>query len=445
VNRRCRDRSRPAAAGPPAEAETWAFDLLPGGLRVVLETIPYVRSVSVGVWVRAGSRHEPRELGGVSHVLEHLLFKGTLRRSARRIAEDVDSIGGLLNGYTSKEYTCYYVKVLDIHLEKALDLLSDLVLHPRLDPDDLAKEKRVILEEIKMCEDSPDELVGDLLAEAVWGDDGLGRPVIGSEEAVSAITPEEVRTYHAEQYRQKAVVVALAGNVEVEEGIRLVRRYFGPMPEGGRLSRGPGPTFTGGYRRRAKSIEQAHVCLGFRGVSMADPAVYDFHLLAGVLGGGSSSRLFQAVREERGLAYSVYAYACPFSDTGFLGLYAGVSPGNLLEVLSLMGREVRDIASGTVTPEELQRAKDQVKAAVLLGLENTANRMSRLGRSLLLLDRIISPDELARRVDAVTAESLAGVARRVLDSDLTGLAVVGPEGLPPEHELRAAFAEGGGC
>ncbi len=420
----------------------YAEDLLPGGLRVVLETIPYVRSVSVGVWVGVGSRQEPAELAGVSHVVEHLLFKGTARRTARQIAEEMDSIGGLLNGYTSKEYSCFYVKVLDEHLDKAMDLLADLVLSPRFDPGDLAKEKGVILEEINMYEDTPDELVGDLLAEAVWGKDPIGRPILGREKSVSGMVLDAVAGYHGAGYRQGNIVVALAGNVSAEAGFELSRRHFGAAPPQGARQAPSAPGFGAGCRRRVKPIEQVHVSLGFPGVPMDDPSVYDFHLLAGVLGGGSSSRLFQSIREDRGLAYSVFAYASAFSDAGLLGVYAGVGPEKVGEVLKLAAAEMRDLCRAGPSAEELQRAKDQVKASLLLGLENTSNRMSRLGRSLLLLQRILSPDEVARKIDAVTADSLAALARRILQPSKAALAAVGPKGLPAEAAMREALAAG---
>ncbi len=418
---------------------TTHVETLPGGLRVVVETIPYVRSVSLGVWVGVGSRHEPPELAGISHLVEHLLFKGTERRSARQVAEEMDAIGGLLNGYTSKEYSCYYVKVLDEHLEKAMDLLSDLVLAPRFDPADLVKERRVVVEEIKMYEDTPDDLAGDLLMEAAWGDDPLGRPVLGRETTMAALGPEAVAGHHRASYHQRATVVAMAGNIDADAGVRLVHRYFAGMSRDGVTGTGSGPSFRPGYRQRIKAVEQAHVCLGYEAVSLADAALFDFHLLASILGGGSSSRLFQGIREERGLAYSVFSYASPYSDTGLLGVYAGVSPGNVRSVLVAAAAEIDDIRAGGTTPEELQRAKDQVKSSILLSLENTANRMSRLGRCLLLLGRVVSPEELARRIDEVSLESLTTMARRVLDPNRVALAVVGPEGLPGEDDLRAAL------
>ena len=426
----------------PTTQDGYCHETLPGGLRVVLESIPYVRSVSIGVWVGVGSRREPAEAAGISHLVEHLLFKGTARRTARQIAEEMDSIGGLLNGYTSKEYSCYYVKVLDEHLEKAADLLSDLVTRPRFDPADLEKEKGIILEEIAMYEDTPDELVGDLLAEAIWGGDPLGRPVLGQEGTVSALDLGRVTSYHQAGYRQSETVVAIAGNVTEDAGLELARRYFGSMaPDGGGGAQ-PAPAFQPGWRAKVKPIEQTHVTVGFPGVAMGDPTIFDFHLLAGVLGGGSSSRLFQTIREERGLAYSVFAYASPFSDTGVLGVYAGVSPEKVLEVLTLAASEIDDLCRKGPGAEELQRAKDQVKASLLLGLENTSTRMSRLGRSLLLLGRILTPDEVARRIDAVTAEGLRELAGRYLRPAQAALASVGPEGLPEEAAMREALARG---
>jgi len=428
----------------PTTQDGYCRETLPGGLRVVLESIPYVRSVSIGVWVGVGSRREPAEAAGISHLVEHLLFKGTARRTARQIAEEMDSIGGLLNGYTSKEYSCYYVKVLDEHLEKAADLLSDLVTGPRFDPADLEKEKGIILEEIAMYEDTPDELVGDLLAEAIWGGDPLGRPVLGQVETVSALDLGRVTSYHQAGYRQGETVVAIAGNVTEDAGVELACRYFGSMaPDGGGGTQ-PAPVFQPGWRAKVKPIEQTHVTVGFPGVAMGDPTIFDFHLLAGILGGGSSSRLFQTIREERGLAYSVFAYASPFADTGVLGVYAGVSPDKVLEVLTLAASEIDDLCRKGPGAEELQRAKDQVKASLLLGLENTSTRMSRLGRSLLLLGSILTPDEVARRIDAVTAESLRELAGHYLRPAQAALAAVGPEGLPEEAAMREALARGTG-
>jgi len=430
-------------AGPAGDPDGYVTHTLPGGLRVVLESIPYVRSVSVGVWVGVGSRHEAADLAGVSHVVEHLLFKGTHRRSARQIAEEMDSIGGLLNGYTSREYSCYYVKVLDEHLEKAMDLLSDLVLDPRFDPDDLAKEKGVILEEIKMYEDTPDELVADLLVEGVWAEHPLGRPVLGREETVAALERDTVAAYHRSRYRQATTVVAMAGNVDSERGLELVRRYFAGMPPHEERPPKCRPPFHASYRMRVKAIEQCHLTLGFEGLPLGDQAVFDLHLLAGVLGGSSSSRLFQSIREERGLAYSVYAYASPFSDTGLLGVHAGVSPDRLAEVVGLVGRELADLSRNGPSPAELQRAKDQFKASLLLGLENTSSRMSRLGRSMLLLGRVLTPDEIRALVEAVTADKVRDLARTVFRVSRAALAVVGPEGLPSEEELREALAREG--
>jgi len=439
---------RTSDAGPettvPSGDETWQLETFPGGLRVVVEPIPYVRSVSVGVWVAVGSRHEPEELAGAAHLVEHLLFKGTERRSARQLAEEVDSIGGHLNGYTSKEYSCYYIKVLDVHLRKALDILSDLVLSPLLDAADLQKEKGVVLEELKMYEDSPDELVGDLLGEAVWGEGSLGRPILGSTESVTSLSVKAVKRFHAEGYRQAASVVALAGNVDPAEAFGLVRDYFARMEPGGAPGPRRTPTFRPGFRSKAKSVEQAHVCLGFESVRLTDPDIWTSHVLAGILGGGASSRLFQTIREERGLAYSVFAYAAPFTDTGLFGIYAGVSRDNLLEVVRLIGAECRDLATSGPLPEELQRAKDQFKASLLLGLESSSQRMGRLGRSLLLRDDILSPEELARRVDSVTADDLTEMAERLFQPGAAGLALVGPNGSPDETAFRSALAEGWG-
>lgn len=400
---------------------------LPGGLRVVVEEIPHVRSASIGVWVGAGSRFETLGEAGVSHFIEHLLFKGTERRTAKQIAEEMDALGGSLNAFTAKEQTCFYTKVLDEHVGDALDLLSDMVLHSVFDDTELEKEKGVILEEIKMYEDTPDELVHDLLAEQAWLGHPLGRVIIGTAPVVETLDRSRVLDYFGRFYRAGNVVVAVAGNVRADEVVGAVARAFAALPEG-RVNRGGTPARVHtGRELRPKDSEQVHFCLGLPGVPQDHDEMYPLHVLNAILGGGSSSRLFQEIREERGLAYSVYSYLSLYRDSGLLTVYAGSSPEAAPEVLQLTMDELERLGHGAATEEEVERAKNQMKGQLVLGLESTSNRMTRLGRSLLSRGRVQTVDEVMAKVTSVTLASVNELAERLLDSQGVALAAIGPD------------------
>lgn len=402
---------------------------LPNGLRVITEAIPHVRSASVGVWVGAGSSHETPANMGVSHFIEHLLFKGTADRTARQIAQAIDGRGGNLNAFTSKEHTCYYAKVLDEHLGVAMDVLADMLQNSLFDPGEMGKEKGVIIEEIKMYEDVPDDVVHDLFCTAMWRDHYLGRPIVGTAESVRSMSREDILSYFDERYIADNIVIAVAGNVTHDQVVEEVERKFRALRPGrGALTWPAGPAPVVGPRAivRTKETEQAHLVLGMSGLPQDHDEIYALHLINTVLGGSTSSRLFQEIREERGLAYSVYSYQSSFRETGNFAVYAGVSPSVVTEVLDLVDKELRRVGEESITADELREAKEQLKGQIMLGLESTSGRMSRLGRGELMMGRVLSPDEVINRIDRVTPDMVHGLARKLFLEESRVLSVVGP-------------------
>ncbi len=401
-------------------------EVIQGGLRVVCEEIPHVRSVSIGVWVGSGSRVETAEVNGISHFIEHMLFKGTRKRSAREIAEAIDSVGGQLNAFTGKEYTCFYCKVLDEHFSLAVDLLSDMLINSTFEPKEIEREKGVILEEIKMYLDSPDELVHDLLAQALWGDTHLGRNIVGTVEAVSGLTRERILEHMARYYTPINTVIAAVGHIEHAQVVQEIQAHFHMRP-----GQAP-PALTNGACQgsrlevQEKDTEQVHLCVGLPAYPLDHPDLYSLHVLNTALGGATSSRLFQEIRENRGLAYSVYSYQSAYRDTGLLGIYIGLSPRVVDEVLSLVLEELEDIREHGLTDAEVIRAREQLKGGLMLGLESTSSRMSRLGKSELSLNKILTPEEILRLIDDVTPETVRAVAQNVLKPESCALSAVGP-------------------
>jgi len=419
--------------------------VLPGGLRVVTESIPHVRSASVGVWVAAGSCWESPGNMGISHFIEHLVFKGTVRRNARQIAREIDGRGGNLNAFTSKEHTCFYAKVLDEHLPIAVDVLADMLQHSLFDPGEITKEKGVVIEEIKMYEDVPDDLVHDLFASALWSGHALGRPIVGTEPVVQGFTREEVLGYLTDHYVPEHVVVAAAGNLRHDQFVESVSGQFGDLFSRPRSivrdwPAAPAETEHSRALLRVKDTEQAHLVVGVKGLHQDHDDIYALHLLNTVLGGSTSSRLFQEIREERGLAYSVYSYQSSFRDAGNFAVYAGVSPSVMEQVLELILKELRHTGQEGITAEELSEAKEQVKGQIMLGLESTSGRMNRLGRGELTLGRVLSPDDIIARIDAVSQDTVHDLAGRLLLSEPLVLSVVGP-GLDQVDWRSLGFSE----
>jgi predicted Zn-dependent peptidase len=434
--RRATTRRLDAATGGGLITRT----VLPGGLRIVTEAMPGVRSASIGVWVRVGSRDETESLAGSSHFLEHLLFKGTATRSALDIASAMDAVGGEFNAVTDKEYTCYYATVLDRDVELAIDIVCDVVLAATVAARDVEVERGVVLEEIAMRDDDPGDLVHDEFATALFGDTPLGRPILGTEDSIRALTRRQVHGYYRRRYTPDAMVVAVAGNVEHRQVVRLVRRAFGgyldeqaaPLPPRAGAAREEGPAVP--VVVVGDDTEQANLLLGCRGLPRHDESRFALGVLSSALGGGMSSRLFQRIREERGLAYSVYSYTSAFADDGLFGVYAGCQPGKAEEVLALMATELDAAAHGELTTAEIERGKGQMRGSIVLGLEDAGSRMTRIGKSELAHGEVLGVDELIARVDAVTAQDVADVAARVMARPRC-LAVVGPFG---EHDFDGA-------
>jgi predicted Zn-dependent peptidase len=400
---------------------------LESGLRVVTDSLPQLRSVAVGFWVGTGARDEDDPRSGASHFLEHLLFKGTATRSALEIAEAVESVGGEMNAFTSHEYTAFYVRVPDDRLGLALDILSDVVWSPALRPDEMDAERQVILEEIRMRDDAPDELLHDLLAGAVFPEHPLGRSVLGSTSSIERMSRDSVADYHSEHYHPSNVVVAAAGNLEHERVVELVEKGLAGEP-GDRPARSVQPFVPPrALEVLRRPTEQAHLAIGLRSLSRDDPDRFALTALNQVLGGGMSSRLFQEVREKRGLAYSVYAYRAAYLETGAMAVYAGTTPARVEETLGVLHAELdRIVTDGGVSDRELDGAKGHLTGSMALGLESSSSRMHRIGRSELTLGEIPTLDELVGAVNAVTPADVARVVTRVFADATRSLTVVGP-------------------
>lgn len=401
--------------------------VLDNGLTVVSESVPYVRSATIGVWVRAGSRHEKEAENGISHFIEHMMFKGTERRDARRIAEEIDAVGGQLNAFTGKESTCFYARVLDEDVPLAVDILADMLLHSTFDEREIEKEKKVVIEEIKMYEDAPDELVHDLFADAVLGSHPLGRNVLGDAERIQALERRHLIDYLERHYTTGNMVVAAAGNVNHDELVELVDRHFAACRRGTSpvIRQIPEP----GVRRvlRVKDTEQVHLCFGGLGLARGHEDRFVLKVIDTALGGGMSSRLFQELREERALVYTTYSYHAAFAETGIFAVYAGTSPEQTLTVLDTVKAEVRRIAEEGVRGEELNRAKAQLKGELLFSLENTANRMSRLAKAELFHLPYLEADALIAKIDAVSEADTVRVANRLFGNpEAWTLAAIGP-------------------
>ncbi|WFE19348.1 pitrilysin family protein [Solwaraspora sp. WMMD937] len=408
--------------------------VLPNGLRVITEAIPAMRSVSFGVWVGVGSRDETPARSGASHFLEHLLFKGTKRRTAWDISSQIEAVGGETNAFTTKEYTCYYARVLDEDLPLAVDVVCDLVANSVIDPADVETERGVILEEIAMHDDEPDDEVHDLLAEAVFGPHPLGRLISGTEATISALTRRQIHDFYRRRYTPGAMVIAAAGNLDHRAVVRQVRAALRGSPLDAERPGAPAPLrpATPAVRARRprvmvrhKETEQAHLVLGGPGISRGDDRRFALGVLNNVLGGGMSSRLFQEVRERRGLAYSVYSYASQYADGGTFAVYAGCAPSRVEEVLELVRAELAAVVEHGLSSDELARGKGMSRGGYVLGLEDTGSRMGRLAKGELLYGEQLTVDQLLGQVAAVTLEQVGAVAAELLTRPMS-LAVIGP-------------------
>jgi predicted Zn-dependent peptidase len=399
---------------------------LANGVRVITEAMPHVRSVSVGIWIGTGSRRETSEQNGISHFIEHMLFKGTTNRSAEDIARSVDSIGGNLDAFTAKELVCFNTKVLDEHLALAFDVLADLVLHPVFRAEDIEKEKGVILEEIKMEADSPDYLVHEIFSSNFWKDHPLGKPILGTPQSVKRFDQGMIRQYYDGVYAPSNLIVTAAGNLTHEPLVELVRRYFETLPPSAPPPADQTPaTHARIALRNKKALEQVHLCLGVPSYPLPHQERFACYVLNTLLGGGMSSRLFQNIRERQGLAYAVFSELNPYRDTGCLSIYAGTSVESARQVVESITNEFRQLKQQPVTQEELRRAKDHLKGSLMLSLESTASRMSNLARQEMYFGRFFTLDELVESIETVTADDVQRIAQTFFDSRQIALTILG--------------------
>jgi predicted Zn-dependent peptidase len=398
---------------------------LSNGIRVLSEELADLPSVTIGIWVENGSRYETGEQGGISHFLEHLFFKGTERRTATQIAEEIDAVGGVVNAFTSKEYTCYYAKVLAEHLPVALDVLGDIFLHSRFAEEEIERERSVILQEISQAEDTPDDYIHDLFSLGFWPGHPLSRPVAGSAETVGPLHREDFLRFIEARYRPDRVLLSAAGRVRHDDLVAVVDRTFGGLRGTTPADVPDPPQARPGLSIHTKPLEQLHVCLGMPGIAHNDPDRYVAHVLNQALGGGMSSRLFQEVREKRGKAYSVYSFLPSFRDAGYLGIYVGTSPEWAREVVEVIRTELGRLAAEGLQPDELVRTRNQIKGSLLLGLETSDSRMSRIARNEIYFRRDVPLAEIAAGIDAVTNEQVVRVARAILRPEALAVTVLG--------------------
>ncbi len=408
--------------------------ILPSGLRIVTESVPGARSVALGVWVTVGSRDEMPEASGVSHFIEHMIFKGTERRTAFDIAKAFDRMGGFSNAFTSRETTCFHARVLDIHIDTITDLLSDIVLNSRFDEVEVERERQVILQEISMVEDTPDDHVHELFNSFIWGDNPLGRSILGTRDTVGRVDSAFLKSFVSQAYVASRVVVAASGNVEHAPFVERIGRLFEPLPSAAaKLPDRTTPVAMSGTMFHQRECEQVHMLMGYRGMSVVDETRYAATLLNVILGGSMSSRLFQEIREKRGLAYSVYSFLTSYQDSGVMGMYAGVAPESASEVAALMQAEFEKMAREPVHEAELDAARDQVKGAILLAAEGMDSRMSRLAKNEINLGYQISYEEVEERFDSVTPEEIMQVAANCMESR-PAMVTLGP--LPDAEAAR---------
>jgi predicted Zn-dependent peptidase len=414
---------------------TVRLSTLDNGMRVLTDEMESVETVSLGVWVDVGTRHEPAEINGVAHLLEHMAFKGTERRSALDIAAEVEAVGGHLNAYTSREHTAYYAKVLKENVALAVDILADILQHSIFDPKELERERAVILQEIGQAFDTPDDIIFDLFQERAFPDQAMGRPVLGRAEIVRGIDRDTVASYMRRHYAAGGMLLAAAGNIDHDALVALARRAFVHLSADG-VASGEPARYVGGDLRESRDLEQVHVALGFPGFAYGDPDYYAASVVSSALGGGMSSRLFQEVREKRGLVYSIYSFTHAYSDGGLFGIYAGTGEEEVEELMPVLCDEISRLADG-LDPSELERARSQLKAGLLMSLESTTARCEQQAAHMLVFAKPLDLGEMVARIDAVDAAAVLRVARRLRTAPPT-LAALGPIGrMEPYRRITA--------
>ena len=400
--------------------------VLDNGLRLVYEKIPYVKSVSVGIWVGTGSRNETPENNGISHFIEHMLFKGTAKRTAKEIAESIDAIGGQINAFTGKECTCYYTKTLDTHINIAFDVLSDMFFNSKFAKGDIDVERKVVIEEIGMYEDTPEELVHDIFSESVWDGNSLGYPILGKEQSINTFDKKVIQSYMKNFYTPQNTVVSVAGNFEEESMIELVRKHFDSWSFDGIYKENYSiPEFKIERNYREKDTEQIHLCMGFNGIEHGHDNLYPLLALNNIFGGGMSSRLFQKIREQKGLVYSIYSYPSSYKKAGLFVIYAGMNPEQVQTVIDLTKKEINLLTKKGITQDELSKSKEQLKGNYILGLESTSSRMNSIGKSELLLGRINTPKEILEKIDNINMASIKEVLSTIFIPEKMSVSAVG--------------------
>ncbi|NLM04752.1 MAG: insulinase family protein [Clostridiales bacterium] len=399
---------------------------LDNGLRIVTEYIPFVKSMSIGIWIEAGSKNETFENNGISHFIEHMMFKGTHNKSAKEIAETIDFIGGQINAFTSKECTCFYTKVLDNHYELAIDLLSDMIFNSKFHPEDIEKEKGVICEEINMYEDSPEDLAYDLLYQSIFKTNSLGLPILGSIETVNKINREKIFEYMKEYYVPNNTVISVVGNFNDEDLLEVIKSRFSNWEKSDLpINENRKPEYNFQHITKVKDIEQIHLLLGLKGISLDQDHRYPLIVLNNILGGSMSSRLFQNIREDKGLVYSIYSHASIYKEAGILSIYAGMNPEDLDRVGSLIYEELKDLKTKDLTESELNKSKEQIKGNYILSLESTSSRMNAIGKMELLLNTVYSPEEIIKKIDQVNINDIKEVIEEIINLDNIASITVG--------------------
>ncbi len=399
-------------------------EYLSNGIPVVMEPLKNMRSVAIGIWVKVGSRNEALDENGISHFLEHMFFKGTHKRTAKDIAIEIDSLGGELNAFTSKENTAFYVKILDEYIEKGVELLSDIFLHSTFPEEDIEKEKRIIKEEIKMVEDTPDDYVHDLFNQTIWGDTGLGQSVLGRRETVKSFIRDDLITHIKKYYGIKDVIIACAGNFEPESLLVILNKNLGSLRRGSEPVKDTHPLFNSRVEVFHKELSEAHVCMGVEGIPQASEERYSLSVLNTILGAGVSSRLFQEIREKRGLTYSIYSFVSSYFDTGIWGIYAGVGRKRVRELVELILEEANNLKD-TLTEVELERAKNHLKGNIVLGLESTGSRMNNIARQEIYYGRYYSPKEVMKEIDSIKLSQIKDLAEGLLKREGFSITVYG--------------------
>jgi predicted Zn-dependent peptidase len=398
---------------------------LENGIPLIMEKQTGIRSLCIGIWIKVGSRYERPEKNGISHFLEHMFFKGTESRSAEDIAMEADSLGGELNALTSTEYTLFYVKVLDEYIERAAGLLEDIFFHSTFPEQELEKEKKIVFEEIRMVEDNPSDYVHDLFSRHVWGENGLGQPVLGSTETITGFTRQDLLNHIDEYYRAEDIVVACSGSFDESRFISMMERSMGRVTPRGRTDTGDHGVFRPGTNVVTRDLKEAHICLGLQGLPYGSEDRYTMHLLNTILGTGYSSRLFQKVREKYGLAYSIYSYHMAYRDTGLWEVYAGTDGSNVQDVIDIIKEEIKGLPE-TVTGIELDRARSQLKGNLILALESTSNKMTNIAKQEIYYGRYFPPEDVINMVDAVTLNDLKRLASQVIDDRPLAITIYGP-------------------